>query len=197
MPRLKAPNLRVDISRLRLSLRRGAAAAEGDIHVPDLCASSVPFLQIRPSHSESGLRIVPAHIWVPVGGHNCAGLQRDLRHHRSAADRRKARLELGLGSEGVHVGRDDPSVRSRGGRAPAGLDRKVQKAEASRHRRASTQQDQGPAEAWAGSSIAAAVSRPRRQGDRSSDPQAARRSGERQSKPASSRPAPAPASLHG
>ena len=73
--------------RLRLSLcRHPAARRRGDVHVRSY-HFIMPFHQIRPSRSESGIPSDAGHIWVPIDDYNCMVYNWMYSTDRCAADR--------------------------------------------------------------------------------------------------------------
>ena len=122
----KAPNLRVDITDYGYLYAGVRPLGDGEIHVRTY-HFIMPFHQIRPSRSESGLSTDAGHIWVPIDDHNCMvynWIYSTSESPLTAEDR----LERGLGNGPLHV--DQTTFRSFQNRTNNyGLDRKVQKTE--------------------------------------------------------------------
>ena len=122
----KAPNLRVDITDYGYLYAGVRPLGDGDIHVRTY-HFIMPFHQIRPSRSGSGLPTDAGHIWVPIDDHSCMVYNWIY----SVSDQpltAEDRLERGLGNGPLHV--DQTTFRSFQNRTNNyGLDRKVQKTE--------------------------------------------------------------------
>ena len=122
----KAPNLVVDITDYGYLYAGVRPLGDSDIHVRTY-HFVLPFHQIRPSRSESGLPMDAGHIWVPMDDttsmvYNWAYSLTD--QPLTAEDR----LEKGLGNGPLHV--DQKTFRSFFNRSnDYGLDRAVQKTE--------------------------------------------------------------------
>ena len=99
---------------------------DADVHVRTY-HFIMPFHQIRPSRSESGLRTDAGHIWVPIDDHNCM-VYNWIYSITDQPLTEEDRLERGLGNGPLHV--DQTTFRSLQNRTNNyGLDRKVQKTE--------------------------------------------------------------------
>jgi phthalate 4,5-dioxygenase oxygenase subunit len=121
----KAPNLLVDITDYGYQYAGIRPLGEAEMHIRTY-HFIMPFHQIRPSKSESGLALDAGHIWVPIDDENTAvynwGYCPDGR--LSEEDR----LERGLGNGPLHV--DPRTFRSKANRSNNYLlDREVQRAE--------------------------------------------------------------------
>jgi len=123
----RAPDLVVDITDygyLYAGLRPLAGTDEMHIRTYHFV---LPFHQIRPSRSESGLPMDAGHIWVPIDDENC--MVYNWAYSLSDAPlTEEDRLERGLGNGPLHV--DPKTFRSFFNRSNNyGLDREVQRTE--------------------------------------------------------------------
>jgi phthalate 4,5-dioxygenase len=123
----KAPNLIVDITDYGY-LYAGIRPLGGtnDVHIRTY-HFILPFHQIRPSRSESGLPMDAGHIWVPVDDETCM-VYNWAYGTTDAPLTDEDRLERGLGNGPLHV--DPKTFRSLFNRSNNyGLDREVQRTE--------------------------------------------------------------------
>ena len=122
----KAPNLRVDITDYGYLYAGVRPLGDSEIHVRTY-HFIMPFHQIRPARSESGLPTDAGHIWVPIDDHSC--MVYNWIYSTTDADlTAEDRLERGLGNGPLHV--DPKTFRSFQNRTNNyGLDRAVQKTE--------------------------------------------------------------------
>jgi hypothetical protein len=122
----KAPHLRVDITDYGYLYAGVRPLGEQEVHVRTY-HFIMPFHQIRPSRSESGLPTDAGHIWVPIDDHNCM-VYNWIYTTADAPLSAEDRLERGLGNGPLHV--DQQTFRSFQNRTNNyGLDREVQKTE--------------------------------------------------------------------
>ena len=121
----KAPNLVVDITDYGFQYAGIRPLGDAEKHIRTY-QFIMPFHQIRPSQSESGLPLDAGHIWVPIDDENTA-----VYNWGYCADgplTEEDRLERGLGNGPMHV--DPVTFRSKANRAnDYMLDRLVQKDE--------------------------------------------------------------------
>jgi len=122
----KAPTLRVDITDYGYLYAGVRPLGESDIHVRTY-HFIMPFHQIRPSRSGSGLPTDAGHIWVPIDDHSCM-VYNWIYSTGDAPLTEEDRLERGLGNGPLHV--DQKTFRSLQNRSNNyGLDREVQRTE--------------------------------------------------------------------
>jgi hypothetical protein len=122
----KAPNLRVDVTDYGYLYAGVRPLGEREVHVRTY-HFIMPFHQIRPSRSESGLPTDAGHIWVPIDDHHCM-VYNWIYSTTDAPLTAEDRLERGLGNGPLHV--DPKTFRSFQNRTNNyGLDREVQKTE--------------------------------------------------------------------
>ena len=122
----KAPSLRVDLTDYGYLYAGVRPLGEQQIHVRTY-HFILPFHQIRPSRSESGLRTDAGHIWVPIDDHTCM-VYNWIYSTGDGALTAEDRLERNLGNGPLHV--DPTTFRSFQNRSNNyGLDRQVQKTE--------------------------------------------------------------------
>jgi phthalate 4,5-dioxygenase len=122
----KAPNLVVDITDYGYLYAGVRPLGDSDIHVRTY-HFVLPFHQIRPSRSETGLPLDAGHIWVPMDDET--SMVYNWAYSLTEAPlTAEDRLEKGLGNGPLHV--DQKTFRSLFNRAnDYGLDRVVQKTE--------------------------------------------------------------------
>jgi phenylpropionate dioxygenase-like ring-hydroxylating dioxygenase large terminal subunit len=122
----KAPSLRVDLTDYGYLYAGVRPLGDAQIHVRTY-HFILPFHQIRPSRSASGLRTDAGHIWVPIDDYNCM-VYNWIYSTTDAPLTAEDRLERGLGNGPLHV--DQTTFRSFQNRSNNyGLDRQVQKTE--------------------------------------------------------------------
>ena len=122
----KAPNLRIDITDYGYLYAGVRPLGDSEVHVRTY-HFIMPFHQIRPSRSESGLPTDAGHIWVPIDDHHCM-VYNWIYSTTDAPLTAEDRLERGLGNGPLHV--DPKTFRSFQNRTNNyGLDREVQKTE--------------------------------------------------------------------
>jgi phenylpropionate dioxygenase-like ring-hydroxylating dioxygenase large terminal subunit len=122
----KAPSLRVDLTDYGYLYAGVRPLGEEQIHVRTY-HFILPFHQIRPSRTESGLRTDAGHIWVPIDDHTCM-VYNWIYSTTDAPLTAEDRLERNLGNGPLHV--DQTTFRSFQNRSNNyGLDRAVQKTE--------------------------------------------------------------------
>ena len=122
----KAPKLVVDITDYGYQYA-GIRPLDGtgDVHIRTY-HFVMPFHQIRPSRSESGLELDAGHIWVPIDDDNCVVYNWSYCPDGPLTEEDK--LERGLGNGPLHV--DQATFRSKANRANDYLiDRTVQRTE--------------------------------------------------------------------
>jgi phenylpropionate dioxygenase-like ring-hydroxylating dioxygenase large terminal subunit len=122
----RAPNLVVDITDYGYLYAGVRPLGDSDMHVRTY-HFILPFHQIRPSRSDSGLPMDAGHIWVPMDDHTCM-VYNWAYSTTDAPLTDEDRLEKGLGNGPLHV--DPKTFRSFYNRAnDYGLDREVQRTE--------------------------------------------------------------------
>ena len=122
----KAPKLVVDITDYGYQYA-GIRPLDGsdDVHIRTY-HFIMPFHQIRPSRSESGLQLDAGHIWVPIDDENC--MVYNWSYCPDGPLTEEDKLERGLGNGPLHV--DPKTFRSKANRSNNYLlDREVQKTE--------------------------------------------------------------------
>ena len=122
----KAPKLVVDVTDYGYQYA-GIRPLDGgeDVHIR-YYHFVMPFHQIRPSKSESGLDLDAGHIWVPMDDHNCTVYNWSYCPDGPLTEEDK--LERGLGNGPLHV--DPVTFRSKANRSNDYLlDRQVQRTE--------------------------------------------------------------------
>jgi phthalate 4,5-dioxygenase oxygenase subunit len=119
----KAPNLVVDITDYGYLYAGVRPLGDSDVHIRTY-HFVMPFHQIRPSRSESGLPTDAGHIWVPIDDETC--MVYNWAYSTTDAPLTEAdRLERGIGNGPDHV--DQKTFRSKQNRSNNyGLDREVQ-----------------------------------------------------------------------
>jgi phthalate 4,5-dioxygenase len=121
----KAPTLVVDVTDYGYQYAGIRPLGEADVHIRTY-QFVMPFHQIRPSKSESGLNLDAGHIWVPIDDENCMVYNWSYCPDGPLTDEDK--LERGLGNGPMHV--DPKTFRSAANRENDYLlDRLVQKSE--------------------------------------------------------------------
>ena len=121
----KAPKLVVDITNYGFQYAGIRPLGESEMHIRTY-QFILPFHQIRPSKSETGLQLDAGHIWVPMDDETSAVYNWGYCPDGPLTD--EDRLERGLGNGPMHV--DPVTFRSKANRANNYLlDRLVQKEE--------------------------------------------------------------------
>ena len=121
----KAPNLVVDITDYGYQYAGVRPLGEDEMHIR-VYHFILPFHQIRPSKSESGLAVDAGHMWVPMDDETCMVYNWNYCPDGPLTDEDK--LERGLGNGPLHV--DPATFRSKANRANDYLlDRTVQRTE--------------------------------------------------------------------
>ncbi|HEX3864363.1 MAG TPA: Rieske 2Fe-2S domain-containing protein [Stellaceae bacterium] len=122
----KAPNLVVDITDYGYLYAGVRPLGDSDIHVRTY-HFILPFHQIRPSRSDSGVPLDAGHCWVPIDDETCMVFNWAY-STTDAPLTEDDRLEKGLGNGPLHV--DQKTFRSKLNRSnDYGLDRDVQRTE--------------------------------------------------------------------
>jgi phthalate 4,5-dioxygenase len=121
----KAPNLVVDITDYGYQYAGIRPLGDDEMHIR-VYHFILPFHQIRPSRSESGLGVDAGHIWVPIDDENC--MVYNWNYCPDGPLTEEDKLERGLGNGPLHV--DPTTFRSKANRANDYLlDRTVQRTE--------------------------------------------------------------------
>jgi phthalate 4,5-dioxygenase oxygenase subunit len=121
----KAPNLVVDITDYGYQYAGVRPLGDDEMHVR-VYHFILPFHQIRPSKSESGLELDAGHIWVPMDDETCMVYNWNFCPDGALTEEDK--LERGLGNGPLHV--DPTTFRSKANRSNDYLlDRTVQRTE--------------------------------------------------------------------
>jgi phthalate 4,5-dioxygenase len=122
----KAPKLVVDITDYGYLYAGVRPLGDSDVHIRTY-HFILPFHQIRPSRSDSGLPMDAGHIWVPMDDETCM-VYNWAYSTTEAPLSEEDRLEKGLGNGPLHV--DQKTFRSKFNRSnDYGLDRTVQRTE--------------------------------------------------------------------
>ena len=135
-----------------ISMPASGRSATAEVHVRTY-HFIMPFHQIRPSRSESGLPTDAGHIWVPIDDHNCMVYNWIYTHDRCAADRRKTGSNAASATARCMSTRK-PSGRCRTGRTITVSTARCRRPRATPASTASTSRTAPCRKAWAGSSTA-------------------------------------------
>jgi phenylpropionate dioxygenase-like ring-hydroxylating dioxygenase large terminal subunit len=121
----KAPNLVVDLTDYGYQYAGIRPLGDDEVHIR-VYHFILPFHQIRPSKSDSGLPVDAGHIWVPMDDETC--MVYNWNYCPDGPLTEEDKLETNLGNGPLHV--DQKTFRSKANRAnDYGLDRNVQKTE--------------------------------------------------------------------
>jgi phthalate 4,5-dioxygenase oxygenase subunit len=121
----KAPNLVVDITDYGYQYAGIRPLGDDEMHIR-VYHFILPFHQIRPSRSESGLAVDAGHIWVPIDDENC--MVYNWNYCPDGPLTEEDKLERGLGNGPLHV--NPTTFRSKANRGNDYLlDRAVQRTE--------------------------------------------------------------------
>ena len=122
----KAPNLVVDVTDYGYLYAGIRPLGDSDVHIRTY-HFVMPFHQIRPSRSESGLPMDAGHIWVPMDDYNCM-VYNWMYSTTDAPLTDEDRRERGIGNGPDFV--DQKTFRSKQNRSnDYGIDREVQRTE--------------------------------------------------------------------
>ena len=122
----KAPNLVVDVTDYGYLYAGVRPLGDSDVHIRTY-HFVMPFHQIRPSRSESGLPMDAGHIWVPMDDYNCM-VYNWMYSTTDAPLTDEDRRERGIGNGPDFV--DQKTFRSKQNRSNNyGIDREVQRTE--------------------------------------------------------------------